>query len=419
MHTPILPQELVDQIIGQLHDDSPDLKSCALVSKAWLAPSRSHIFYRISLQPPPPTRFFAAWRRKSALRSLLDIINVTPEIALYIRDVEIVEGVGDREWVVKDPSLFHLLSKLKDVQRFRLCHSAGIPIPWRALSPGLPIAILQILALPSLCALDLGMLSFSSADVFVSLLERLNNLRVLYLDHIQVGQPVLSSSNDNSASQSPNTHRAPLDKLVLGARTSPLVVGCLLHTNSSVNLNSLRHMSISISGNFEEFARMLRVAVGLETLELLLMSDIDLPAYLNLPLSDRLDMSHNPYLNKLTVKIDVIQRQDDPLPWINGLFSTFTTPNRLCNVHIVYSLYLPAPYMDRSVNTTIFAGWQEIDATLTGPVFEFLQQVRLEFSLENPIGFDVAPRFLNEVNLQSPLLRASNRLTIEAFDTSR
>lgn len=87
-------------------------------------------------------------------------------------------------------------------------------------------------------------------------------------------------------------------------------------------------------------------------------------------------------------------------------------------IHVIYTLYLPAPYMDRSINTTIFNGWKEIDATLTGPEFRGLEGVRLEFSLENPIGFGVAPRFLKEVDLQSPGLEAAGLLVVEAFDTS-
>lgn len=93
-------------------------------------------------------------------------------------------------------------------------------------------------------------------------------------------------------------------------------------------------------------------------------------------------------------------------------------PSALTDIWVVYTLYLPAPYMDRSVDTTIFKGWNEIDRVLAGPGYEALARVRLDFMLENPIGFGVAPRFLAEVDLQSPLLDARGLLTVDAYDTS-
>ncbi|KAL4250144.1 hypothetical protein ABKN59_006487 [Abortiporus biennis] len=44
---PILPQDIIDMIINFLSRDRITLCSCALVSSAWLNPSRRHIFYSI------------------------------------------------------------------------------------------------------------------------------------------------------------------------------------------------------------------------------------------------------------------------------------------------------------------------------------------------------------------------------------
>jgi len=267
--------------------------------------------------------------------------------------------------------------------------------------------------LPSLRELKLGMLAFDDPKDFLRVLDGCRNLRLLHVDHLFLGGPMHDDPNSQN-----DLPRASLDALFIGARTSSHIVSCFLHPQSMIAISTLRKLSIAISGNFGEFSRLLRFTVCLERLELVLMSDVDLVAYQTLPFSDRFDMSHNPYLRILEVKIDVIQRQDDPLPWLNALFMTFTSPNTLQHVHILYGLYLPEPYMDRSVNTTIFSGWQDIDATLTSPVFDSLERVRLEFSLENPIGYGVAPRFLKEVDLESPALRAANILVVEAFDTS-
>ncbi|KAG6919633.1 hypothetical protein DXG01_003497 [Tephrocybe rancida] len=424
MSLPILPQELISDIVDHLHDDPATLRSCAVVCREWLSHSRFHIFHRIVLQPPQPTRSFFTWTRKSAAHLLLRAIQRSPEIASYIRDVDIVEGIGAGEWMINERALVPLLLLMKNVQRFQLRRSAALSINWPALSWEFKSTILHILTSPSLCELNFGMLSFASSEELRRLLGYSKNLQAVSLDHLHIFE---SSDHLAPAGNDLDTSRVPLDALVLGARTSPLIVGCLLHPQSMLDVASLRHLSISMSDNFGEFARLLRSAVCLESLDLLLMSDsedyllklnfhehlhaptVDLVAYQRLPSSERLDLSHNPYIATLSVRIDVIQRQDDPLPWLNGLLSTFTRPNNLRKVHVVYGLYLPSPYMDRSVNTTIFANWQEIDATLTGPVFDSLEKVWLEFSLENPIGFDVAPRFLKEVDLKSPALQSSDR----------
>lgn len=132
---------------------------------------------------------------------------------------------------------------------------------------------------------------------------------------------------------------------------------------------------------------------------------------------------------------------DDPLPWVRALLQSGVDtvrvnarPNMIEKVHIAYSLYLPAPYMDRSVNTTIFECWSDIDAVLSGydagmgyepgqkprwHAYDNLQQVSLDFMLENPIGFGVAPRFLKEVVLYSPRLEERGLIHINAFDTSK
>lgn len=42
-----IPQELLDNIIDQLHDDVTSLAACSLVSHAWLNGSRCHLFYSL------------------------------------------------------------------------------------------------------------------------------------------------------------------------------------------------------------------------------------------------------------------------------------------------------------------------------------------------------------------------------------
>ncbi|GLB41425.1 hypothetical protein LshimejAT787_1000250 [Lyophyllum shimeji] len=408
--------ELVNEIIDHLHDDDLTLKACALVCRAWLPASRSRIFHHITLEGKPGVSAlkFPIWRGKTRhIRRLYAILSSTPEIVPCVRTAVIREGMVGREWMVREKTLVPILRMLNNVERFELERAAAMELAWAELPLELKGAVQHLLALPSLREVKLGMLALDDPKELLRILEGCRNLRLLHLYHLRLRGPMSYESIVEK-----DIPPARVDALIVGPRTSPEVVGCLLHPQFNMDMSSLRRLSLSISGNFAEYARLVSSAVALENLEIIFMSDVDLAAYQALPSSDRFDMSHNPYLRRLAVKFDVIQRQDDPLPWLNALFATFTTPNILEYIHIVYSLYLPEPYMDRSANTTIFDGWQAIDATLARPVLQSLRQVKLEFSLENPIGYGVAPRFLEEVDLKSPRLRARNVLVVEAFDTS-
>ncbi|KAJ6588072.1 hypothetical protein B0H19DRAFT_900559, partial [Mycena capillaripes] len=50
---PELPQELVDMVVDNLHDDIPSLESCSLAARTFLASTRTHIFNKIEIKPPP------------------------------------------------------------------------------------------------------------------------------------------------------------------------------------------------------------------------------------------------------------------------------------------------------------------------------------------------------------------------------
>lgn len=52
-----LPFELVDMIIGHVHDDPPALASCSLVCRDWLVPARHYLFSKTKLGPKNARRF--------------------------------------------------------------------------------------------------------------------------------------------------------------------------------------------------------------------------------------------------------------------------------------------------------------------------------------------------------------------------
>ena len=91
-----LPPELFVPIISALHADVPSSRNCALVCTAWVAPSRRNIFYMVRLV-----------LRFGHCESLLALLEHTPAIASYIREVRLVVRDMDREW--DSPALRTLL----------------------------------------------------------------------------------------------------------------------------------------------------------------------------------------------------------------------------------------------------------------------------------------------------------------------
>jgi len=46
---PTLPNEIQDRILDFLYDSNSDLKTCALVCRAWVPASRYHLFSKVEL----------------------------------------------------------------------------------------------------------------------------------------------------------------------------------------------------------------------------------------------------------------------------------------------------------------------------------------------------------------------------------
>jgi hypothetical protein len=264
----ILPQELIDSVIDHCHDDHSTLKTCALVCKTWLPSSRSHIFHAITLQPPekPARSFFV--RRITDSQRLFRILQTSPKIALYIRELSICEGMVGREWIAQERTLPVILSMLKNVQRLQLERSASMQISWIELPEDLHDAFAGILASPTLLELSLVGLVFNRPVDLHLMLQSCQNLRVLQAKHL-----LIRDGSSLAVGLGENRQCAPLDVLEVGPRTSTALIDCLLHPESSIDVTTIRKLSIAISGNFADFAKFLRSTSSIESLELVLMND--------------------------------------------------------------------------------------------------------------------------------------------------
>jgi hypothetical protein len=207
--SPRVPPELIEHIIDYLHDSPEDLRSCALVCKAWLAPSRFHLFYKISLRQ---TNILPSCRR------LQRAIQRSSHIALCVRELSIDDtpffSPGTSFIGLPEDSV-ELNTILPQVFRSftRLCKLQLGPLSWDELMPDVKKSLQDILALPSLVHFDTWCVDFSSVESFLGLLHP--QLKRLH-SHIYVLDNTSSEAMDGDDGQETVVKRQPCRVEYLG-----------------------------------------------------------------------------------------------------------------------------------------------------------------------------------------------------------
>jgi hypothetical protein len=87
-----ISRELIDYIIDYLYDQPSTLKNCCLVSKAWVPPSRSHIFSKVVVGERVARPFFRIFLPPSSKPKS----NVAPYVRSLLLDWTSMDGWGYR-----------------------------------------------------------------------------------------------------------------------------------------------------------------------------------------------------------------------------------------------------------------------------------------------------------------------------------
>ncbi|KAK0238260.1 hypothetical protein EDD85DRAFT_574573 [Armillaria nabsnona] len=134
-----IPQELVDIVVSNLHDDLPSLKACALVSHSFLPFSQKGIFacIEVFIVPPPS-------HSGHTFKNLLNLLIGSPHIAPLITSLELYVHERHPE-LVRDEELMQIipiLPYMSSVKRFCLSHTCEL-FDWRYLTPHIQDALVQ------------------------------------------------------------------------------------------------------------------------------------------------------------------------------------------------------------------------------------------------------------------------------------
>lgn len=284
-----LAQELTDLIVDHVYDDLNTLKSCSLVNRSFHMSSRRHQFSRIELtgiEPPsPPTR---QWRRltKNLCEKFHALIVESPEIALLVKDIRIVEGrqYSSVPWLSNEPLLPVVLCSLVNLQGISLAGNS-CDVVWPKLPARLRETFLAIFQSPKLKRVAISHVDSLPHPYDLFSKFKASNLRGISLSSVTNFQSLLRSQI-LSTSPTPS-FPLPIDSLEFSLEHPGLLALTRALEQISVNL---RLLSVDCQNEYDisdvqpAFDLIRRLCGGLQDLKIKVNGKI-LPALLDLRLT--------------------------------------------------------------------------------------------------------------------------------------
>ena len=255
MSSPILPQELVENIIDHLHDDPATLRSCALVSSAWLPASRYHIFHHVSIRLGQGA-YLENTPCGGEARRLYQIVVSSPEIVPYICDLLIYKGVESPDpylnRMTQEESL-PLLRLLTNLRRLEF-KNYDRRLEELELVPRLIDSIFTASCLPSIVELRLFGLCFENREQLLRVFRLFPALKVLHLEKIllveeeagEVDYFTYRYDEAEGGSDLVTTQRVRLDVLSIASSHSPAIIKILLHPRSFIDVTHICQLNLAV-----------------------------------------------------------------------------------------------------------------------------------------------------------------------------
>ncbi|CAL1709862.1 unnamed protein product [Somion occarium] len=117
--SPVLPQELIDEILGHLWNDIPSLHSCTLVHSSWLPTSRLHLFHTLNVTCEVKTHSPAFQNLMASLRfgDLSDKCHLIFELCLRGSDTS---SSSERQGPLFISTLAMIITQIPNLRRLEL-----------------------------------------------------------------------------------------------------------------------------------------------------------------------------------------------------------------------------------------------------------------------------------------------------------
>ncbi|KAK6980691.1 hypothetical protein R3P38DRAFT_2808942 [Favolaschia claudopus] len=311
-----LPVELIEAIVEAVSDQRT-LRSCALVSKAFLSPSHRLIFQSLLLQHSRQN--IPDFRTIAQVHAFC--IN-SPHIFSYFRRLHI--GFLRLEVDADGPRLQRVLASLKGVVHLQISGFDSAPNSTFEISPIVVQGILALLHLPSLNKISLYKIHSAQMDL---LHAAMSHARTLSLAEIRI-----STTPNMESSVHANPESCYLEELVLGLSTQPQsALLFLLRPDSAPYLQKIR--SLRLHWHWEDNATTYRLVESLSsTLQHLWITSIDY-AHPSFPL-------HLPPLpSLLSITLRLSERLISPVDLVAPINTFSSTIPRVEHITYVFDTY--------------------------------------------------------------------------------
>ena len=172
INVPRVHLEIMEQVIDVLNADADidAVKACSQTCKALLPRCRTHIFFRINLNPAlseldKDDRDIVSHTRR--ITSFLNLLDQTPEIAFYVQKFNLCIRQEDSN----TPRLTCALNLLSNLTSFKIDHDnfrnrSEFLLDWHGLSPNFMFAIHRIISSPKLTELGFASISNFPLSIF-------------------------------------------------------------------------------------------------------------------------------------------------------------------------------------------------------------------------------------------------------------
>ncbi|KAJ6572290.1 hypothetical protein B0H19DRAFT_681313 [Mycena capillaripes] len=201
-----LPQELVDIIIDNLHDDLPSLKSCSLAARTFVTSARIHIFRKIEILPPPKPL-----SSRNLCQRFHKLLTSSPHIAPLVEELSVVLVGSETSFAYDDDGVYlekrhvtwimtcrtlPLILPLLNLKRISLTENAPVDwnnagdfsMNWAKMGRQMKSALVNVFSSPRLEAVHLRGIVVESPRLLLSLFSQATSLKKLALSRFYFTQ---------------------------------------------------------------------------------------------------------------------------------------------------------------------------------------------------------------------------------------
>jgi hypothetical protein len=186
-----LPQDLVDTILDDLHDDVPSLKSCSLAARTFVISARKHIFKKIEIlsSSDASQRFYELLCSSPHIAPLVEDLCITSILERFPETCAYLDPSGD---YMSGRPLSLILLLLTELKRISIIETGNVNRwtsrqygrSWNKMEPPLQSALANVFSSPRLEAVHLCGLVLESPCHLLSLFSEAAALKEMSLSRV-------------------------------------------------------------------------------------------------------------------------------------------------------------------------------------------------------------------------------------------